>query len=247
MLDKGSPLTACVSQAVDALRADGTLAELEEQWLAQVAGAPELSSDRRTLADQRGRAPPSRYQPSAWQRQRDAYRRRQTVRSVLVAAASTARRSASLLVRRRSPARPAGTGYGQSFFDSAGRPRRAAATSSTGCGSTSGCWSSAPSARSLLGLLIALLRTLRGPVFFPLRALATGYTYTFRGAAADHRAVPVRLRACRGCAWRGTPSVLVLGGIALVAHLRRLHRRGVPGRHRVGAPAASAPRPARSA
>jgi polar amino acid transport system substrate-binding protein len=42
VLDKGSPLTSCVSKAVDSLRADGTLAELEQQWLADVAGAPVL-------------------------------------------------------------------------------------------------------------------------------------------------------------------------------------------------------------
>ncbi len=42
VLDKGSPLTACVSQAVDSLRADGTLAKLEAQWLAQ-AGAAKLT------------------------------------------------------------------------------------------------------------------------------------------------------------------------------------------------------------
>jgi polar amino acid transport system substrate-binding protein len=42
VLDKGSRLTACVSQAVDALRGDGTLANLQKQWLAEVAGAPEL-------------------------------------------------------------------------------------------------------------------------------------------------------------------------------------------------------------
>ena len=41
VLDKGSPLTACVSQAVDALRADGTLDQLSEQWLSQ-GGAPVL-------------------------------------------------------------------------------------------------------------------------------------------------------------------------------------------------------------
>ncbi|TXK15757.1 amino acid ABC transporter permease [Microbacterium saccharophilum] len=34
---------------------------------------------------------------------------------------------------------------------------------------------------SVVALLIALLRTLRGPVFFPLRALAAGYTDIFRG------------------------------------------------------------------
>ncbi len=42
LLAKGSPLTTCVTQAVDALRADGTLAKLQDQWLAQ-AGAPVLS------------------------------------------------------------------------------------------------------------------------------------------------------------------------------------------------------------
>lgn len=41
VLDKGSPLTPCVTQAVDALRSDGTLAKLEKQWLAE-QGAPEL-------------------------------------------------------------------------------------------------------------------------------------------------------------------------------------------------------------
>ena len=43
VLDLGSPLTDCVSQAVDALREDGTLADLEQEWLADVAGAPVLS------------------------------------------------------------------------------------------------------------------------------------------------------------------------------------------------------------
>jgi len=42
VLDKGSSLTACVSQAVDALRADGTLERLQRQWLTDTAGAPEL-------------------------------------------------------------------------------------------------------------------------------------------------------------------------------------------------------------
>jgi polar amino acid transport system substrate-binding protein len=41
LLEKDSPITNCVSAAVDALRADGTLAQLADQWLAQ-AGAPEL-------------------------------------------------------------------------------------------------------------------------------------------------------------------------------------------------------------
>ena len=43
VLAKGSPLTSCVSQAVDALRADGTLTGLEKTWLAGTDGAPQLS------------------------------------------------------------------------------------------------------------------------------------------------------------------------------------------------------------
>ncbi|SFJ79123.1 ABC transporter substrate-binding protein [Cellulomonas sp. KH9] len=42
VLDKGSALTAAVSQAVDALREDGTLAGLEAEWLTDAAGAPVL-------------------------------------------------------------------------------------------------------------------------------------------------------------------------------------------------------------
>jgi len=43
LLAKGSPLTQCVTQAVDALRADGTLTKLQNQWLSASAGAPVLS------------------------------------------------------------------------------------------------------------------------------------------------------------------------------------------------------------
>lgn len=42
VLDKGSPLTPCVTEAVDQLRQDGTLTELEKTWLAGADGAPEL-------------------------------------------------------------------------------------------------------------------------------------------------------------------------------------------------------------
>lgn len=42
VLDLDSPLTDCATQAVDALREDGTLDDLATEWLADVAGAPEL-------------------------------------------------------------------------------------------------------------------------------------------------------------------------------------------------------------
>ena len=42
VLDLGSPLTECVSKAVDSLREDGTLDSLVDEWLSS-EGAPELS------------------------------------------------------------------------------------------------------------------------------------------------------------------------------------------------------------
>ena len=42
VLDKGSALTQAVTAAVDALRENGTLADLEAQWLTDAAGAPVL-------------------------------------------------------------------------------------------------------------------------------------------------------------------------------------------------------------
>ncbi|GIG35346.1 ABC transporter substrate-binding protein [Cellulomonas pakistanensis] len=42
VLDKDSALTEPVTEAVDALREDGTLADLESQWLTDAAGAPVL-------------------------------------------------------------------------------------------------------------------------------------------------------------------------------------------------------------
>jgi polar amino acid transport system substrate-binding protein len=43
VLAKDSSLTSCVSQAVDALKSDGTLEALETEWLAGADGAPVLS------------------------------------------------------------------------------------------------------------------------------------------------------------------------------------------------------------
>ncbi|GAA0625170.1 ABC transporter substrate-binding protein [Kutzneria viridogrisea] len=42
VLDKGSPLTGCVSAAVEALRSEGTLGKLTTQWLSTNANAPVL-------------------------------------------------------------------------------------------------------------------------------------------------------------------------------------------------------------
>ena len=42
LLSKGSPLTDCVSQAVDELRESGRLEQITQRWMSQAAGAPEL-------------------------------------------------------------------------------------------------------------------------------------------------------------------------------------------------------------
>jgi polar amino acid transport system substrate-binding protein len=42
LLDKGSPLTACVSKAIEDLKASGELASIEQRWMSRAAGAPEL-------------------------------------------------------------------------------------------------------------------------------------------------------------------------------------------------------------
>ncbi|QMW66628.1 amino acid ABC transporter substrate-binding protein [Mumia sp. ZJ1417] len=43
LLQKGSELVTCLDEAIGALREDGTLADLEKEWLSQTTGVPELS------------------------------------------------------------------------------------------------------------------------------------------------------------------------------------------------------------
>jgi polar amino acid transport system substrate-binding protein len=42
LLEKGSPLTKCVSQAIDDLRESGQLQALQQRWMGSAAGAPVL-------------------------------------------------------------------------------------------------------------------------------------------------------------------------------------------------------------
>jgi polar amino acid transport system substrate-binding protein len=41
--EKGNPLVACVNQGIEALKADGTLDELQQQWLQTDADVPVFS------------------------------------------------------------------------------------------------------------------------------------------------------------------------------------------------------------
>jgi polar amino acid transport system substrate-binding protein len=42
LLAKDSPLTACVSKAIEEMRSSGELGKLNKRWMSQAAGAPEL-------------------------------------------------------------------------------------------------------------------------------------------------------------------------------------------------------------
>ncbi len=42
LLERDSPLTSCVSQAVEALKSSGELEKLTQRWMSKAAGAPEL-------------------------------------------------------------------------------------------------------------------------------------------------------------------------------------------------------------
>ncbi|MBD0293567.1 MAG: amino acid ABC transporter permease [Jiangellaceae bacterium] len=171
------------------------------------------------------------HRPSAIQRERIAYRRRQTIRSVLVAAVSTA--AVGVLLYGAVTGAPGWDRVRTSFFNA-----RIARESFPAV--LEGLWLNIRmlvvcAALSLaLGLFIAVLRTLRGPVFFPVRALASSYTYVFRGIPLI---IVIYLFAygVPGLRLRGTPGVLVLGGAALVvtygAYLAEVFRAGIESVH----------------
>jgi polar amino acid transport system permease protein len=171
------------------------------------------------------------HRPSHVQRERIAYRKRQTIRSVLVAAASTAVLGGVLLVAVTGS--PGWDRVRASFLD----PRVAAdALPSV----LDGLWLNArllvacAAGALTLGLLIAVLRTLRGPVFFPVRALSTWYTYAFRGLPLIIVLYLMTL-GVPGLRLAGTPSVLVLGGLAIVltysGYLAEVFRAGIESVH----------------
>jgi polar amino acid transport system permease protein len=171
------------------------------------------------------------YTPSEIQQERIAYRKRQTVRSVVVAATSTAVLGALLAVAVTGA--PGWDRVRTSFLD------WQVATDALPSVAR-GLWLNVrllvfcAAGALLLGLLIAVLRTLRGPVFFPVRALATGYTYAFRGLPLIIVLYVLTL-GVPGLRLRGTPTVLVLGAIAIVVtyagYLAEVFRAGIESVH----------------
>ncbi|MEV7226183.1 amino acid ABC transporter permease [Polymorphospora sp. NPDC051019] len=169
--------------------------------------------------------------PSKHQLERAAYRRRQTVRSVLVAALSTGVLGTLLVVAVTGA--PGWERVRASFLD-LDIARDAFPAVLTGLWLNVRLLVFCALGALALGLLIALLRTLRGAVFFPVRALATGYTYTFRGLPLIIVLYVLTL-GVPGLRLQGMPSVLVLGGAALVltygGYLAEVFRAGIESVH----------------
>lgn len=171
------------------------------------------------------------HEPSALQRERMAFRRRQTVKSVLVAAASTLVLGTVLVVAVAGA--PGWQRVSTSFFD-LGIARDSLPAVAKGLWLNVQLLFFCALGALLLGLVVALLRTLRPPVFFPVRALATSYTYVFRGAPLII-VLYLFTFGVPGLRLAGTPSILVLGGAALVitygAYLAEVFRAGIESVH----------------
>ena len=91
----------------------------------------------------------------------------------------------------------------------------------------------------IFGLLLATLRTLRGPVWFPLRALAAGYTDLFRGMPLIIVLYLVGFGIPGLAADPGRMPSEFWGDDRADPHLLGLRLRGVPRRHRGRAPVAA--------
>jgi polar amino acid transport system permease protein len=183
-------------------------------------------------ADRQEPSGQSSWRPSALQEQRLAYRRRQSNRSTTIAVVSSVLIVGGLVVGLTST--PGWPRVQQTFLD----PARA--------------WSALPAVATglwlnirvmlvcgvliaVLGLTLAVLRTLRGPVFFPVRAFAAAYTDVFRG-------LPLLLVifllgfGVPALRLRGVPSEpIIWGGAALVltysAYVAEVFRAGIESVH----------------
>lgn len=121
---------------------------------------------------------PDGYAPSERRIARERYRRGRTRRAAAIAATSTLVTGAVLFLLITGS--PGWTRTKETFF-SAHYARVALPQVMEGLWLNLRLLAVCGAAVLVLGLLLAVARTLRGPVFFPVRALATAYTDFFRG------------------------------------------------------------------
>ena len=187
------------------------------------------------MADQHGRRPGpvlTGWTPSARQQERIAHRRRQTTRAVLVSVSSTvALLAVATAVVVGSPGWPR---VQESFF-SWDAARRSLPDVTLGMWLNLRVFAAVSVAMLVGGLLIAVLRTLPGPVFWPVRALAAGYVDVFRGIPLLVLLYLVGF-GIPGLRLQGLPqSATVLGGVALTlsysAYVAEVFRAGIESVH----------------
>ncbi len=172
------------------------------------------------------------YVPSPLQRERDRVRRRAATRSALVAAASTVVLGTLLwLAVTRSPGWPR---VRESFFDW-GYATRSFPSILRGLALNVRVMLVCEVFILVFGLVVAGCRTLRGPVFFPLRLLAAAYTDLFRGLPLILVILLLGL-GVPGLRLEGLPdSTVFYGGAALVltysAYVAEVFRAGIDSVH----------------
>jgi polar amino acid transport system permease protein len=170
--------------------------------------------------------------PSPRQQERLAYRRRQSTRSLLLAAGSTL--VLGVLLVAGIGASPGWSRVRASFFDP-DVAWQALPDIAIGLWLNVRVWAAASVISLVCGLGIALLRTLPGPVFLPLRALATAYVDLFRGMPVIITLFVVGF-GFPGLRLQGIPTdANVLGAIALsltyTAYIAEVLRAGIESVH----------------
>jgi polar amino acid transport system permease protein len=170
--------------------------------------------------------------PSPLQRERDSYRRARARRSLVIAGASTVVFvTAAVYAVTSSPGWPR---VRDSFFDLQ-VARVALPQVLYGLRLNFYVWIGAAVGMLVFGLLLAILRTLQGPVFWPLRAFATVYVDLFRGLPVIIVLYVVGF-GVPGLRLQGVPTdTIVLGAVALTltysAYVAEVLRAGIESVH----------------
>ncbi|WP_405060720.1 amino acid ABC transporter permease [Kribbella sp. NBC_01505] len=118
------------------------------------------------------------WEPSALQQERTAFRRRQARRSTLIAAGSSV--VLLLLVAVGIGSTPGWPRVRETFFN-VDRAWEALPTVAEGLWLNIRVMLICAVLIVIIGMTLAIMRTLRGPIFFPLRIFAAAYTDVFRG------------------------------------------------------------------
>ncbi|TDD61348.1 amino acid ABC transporter permease [Kribbella antibiotica] len=120
----------------------------------------------------------SQWQPSALQQERIAFRRRQARRSTLIAAGSSI--VLLVLIAAGVGSTPGWPRVRETFFN-VDRAWEALPTVAQGLWLNVRVMLICAVLIVVFGMTLAIMRTLRGPIFFPLRVFAAAYTDVFRG------------------------------------------------------------------